>query len=258
MVETLKPMDILLEKSPFSLTDKFIPGHFGHAALYLGTKEQLENINMWNHPDIIPYQEEIISGKTILEAIRTGVHLTSIEEFNNIDEVTIMRKKDVLDSTPLLIESIKRGFDQIGKEYDFNFDVENLDKIVCSELIYLVFGQVHWPSKYRLGRASVTPDNIAEALFQKFTKFNMEQYIIAPEKDKFVNATLLDLAPEIGYELRAEDGTNIIDINNPLNTFWKKSEKCYTVNRDETNNITERQCKTIYTLEIYEEKPDKI
>jgi hypothetical protein len=254
MVGTLKPMDVLLEKSPFSLTDKFIPGHFGHAALYLGTKEQLESINMWDHPDIIPYQEEIINGNTILEAIRTGVHLTSIEEFNNIDEVSIIRKTDVLVNTPLLIESIKRGIDQIGKEYDFNFDVENLDKIVCSELIYLVFGQVHWPSKYRLGRASVTPDNIAEVLFHKHTKFNMEQYIIAPEKNKFVNGSLLDLAPELGYELRAEDGTNIIDINSPLNTFWKKSEKCYNVVKDQQNNINERECKTTYTLEYYEEK----
>ena len=71
----LIPMDIIIEKSPFILTDKFIPGHFGHIAIYLGTKEQLLDANIWDHPSILPFQEEIIKGKVILEAVRSGVRL---------------------------------------------------------------------------------------------------------------------------------------------------------------------------------------
>ena len=48
----LRPMDIILEKSPFVITDKFIPGYFGHVALYLGTKEQLLQYGLWQHPSI--------------------------------------------------------------------------------------------------------------------------------------------------------------------------------------------------------------
>ena len=34
--QELRPFDILFEKTPFRLTDKFIPGHFGHVAIYIG------------------------------------------------------------------------------------------------------------------------------------------------------------------------------------------------------------------------------
>lgn len=251
MREHLKPMDILLEKSPFVLTDKFIPGHFGHAALYLGTKEQLLEINMWNHPDIIPYQEEIENGKVILEAIRPGVHLASLEEFSNIDEFMIIRKDHALENADFLIEGISRGMDQIGKSYDFNFDVETLDKIVCSELIYIVYGQVHWPTKYRLGRATISPDDLAEILFQYKTPFKTESFITTPKKSTFDKGSIDDLADELNFEMRSLDGSPKKEDNDSDNTYWKKTEKCYTVQTTDIDSV--RQCKTKYTLEIYDE-----
>ena len=35
---TLRAGDILLEKTPFRLTDKLIPGYWGHAAVWIGTE----------------------------------------------------------------------------------------------------------------------------------------------------------------------------------------------------------------------------
>ena len=102
----LRPLDILFEKSPFVLTDKLIPGYYGHVALYLGTQTQLEAIEMWDHPSIVPYQEQIASGYIILEAVRPGVRLTTLENFLNIDELTVVRKKDALDSPELIREQI--------------------------------------------------------------------------------------------------------------------------------------------------------
>jgi hypothetical protein len=107
-IKNLKPMDLMLEKSPFVLTDKFIPGHYGHVAIYLGTKDQLEEIEMWNHPDIIPYHKDIIKGKVILEAVRSGVRLNTLEEFMNIDELTIVTKVDGLKNTALLTGSNRK------------------------------------------------------------------------------------------------------------------------------------------------------
>jgi uncharacterized protein YycO len=256
MKEKLQPMDVLLEKSPFTLTDKFIPGHYGHVALYLGTKEQLEAINMWNHPDIIPYQQMIEEGNVILEAVRPGVKLSKLEEFINIDEVTVVRKKDALENPDGLIESITRGMDQIGKDYDFNFDVETLDKIVCSELVYIVYGQVKWPTKYRLGRATISPDDVAEVIFQKDTKFNVEQYLIAPERHRIETGSIIALGDELNYELRSEDGSPRKTENDPSNTFWKKEEKCYRVATEEDHEKMNfsLQCKTTYSLVMYAER----
>ena len=196
----LQPMDLLLEKSPFILTDKFIPGHFGHAAIYLGTREQLERIGMWEHPDIVTYHDDIINGRIILEAVRSGVRLATLESFLNIDEVTVVRKEEALSSPHTVFEQIKRGMDQIGKAYDFNFDISTLDKIVCSELIYIVFGNVNWPTRYRLGRATVTPDDLAEIIFMKNSRFKVKNYLISTKRHRIDIGTTKTLAPHYDYE----------------------------------------------------------
>jgi hypothetical protein len=255
----LRPMDILLEKSPFTLTDKFIPGHYGHVAVYLGTKEQLIEIGMWNHPDILPYQEDISNGKIILEAVRTGVHLNSLEEFLNIDEFTLMRKEDALTNPSLLIEQVTRGMDQIGKAYDFNFDITTLDKIVCSELVYIVFGNTNWPTKYRMGRASITPDDVAEILFQKNTKYHVKNFLVSKSEDKIESVGIDYIADELEFELRTSSGDPVSDREDKSNSYWKKITKCYTVednshSNDGSNNLGRRNCNTTYKEYYYEER----
>ena len=170
--ETLEPLDILVEKTPFILTDYFIPGHFGHIALYLGNESQLKKMNLWDHPTIIPYQEKIKKGKTILEATRDGVEISSIDKFLNVDEVAILRTHK--NHSSLLATSTnevyRRAFLQVGKEYDFNFDVETSDEIVCSELIYQTYYFVNWEIEKTLGRWTISPDNIVHELFREDLK----------------------------------------------------------------------------------------
>jgi hypothetical protein len=248
--KSLIPMDIILEKSPFVLTDKFIPGHYGHVAIYLGTKEQLINLGMWTHPDIVPYQADIEAGKTILEAVRSGVRLNSVEEFLNIDEYTVVRKTDGLKSLDQVSEQINRGINQLGKAYDFNFDISTLDKIVCSELIYIVFGHVTWPTRYRFGRPTVTPDDIGEVLFLKNTAFKMTDYVGSTKRQKPIFYDINHLAEIYGYELRAENGGPVLDSMRSSNSFWKKETKCYNVSSSE---FKKKSCKVTYKEYTYEE-----
>lgn len=260
--ENMMPMDILIEKSPFVLTDKFIPGHYGHVAVYLGTKEQLLELDMWNHPDILPYQKDIENGRVVLEAVRSGVRLNTMEEFLNIDELTIMRKEDGLANPDLLIEEITRGMDQIGKAYDFNFDISTLDKIVCSELIYITFGNVHWPTQYRLGRATITPDDVAEVLFQKNTKYKIQNFMVAKEDHRIELMNLSYIADELDYEMRTKEGNPVEDQEDETNSYWKKEIKCFNLEQDESisdlanagKTYTKRICKTSFKEFYYEEK----
>ena len=46
----LRPLDILLEKTPFRRTDMFIPGHFGHVAIRTGAEAELRAIGAWDDP----------------------------------------------------------------------------------------------------------------------------------------------------------------------------------------------------------------
>ncbi|NQZ56567.1 MAG: Poxvirus G6 [Lentisphaeraceae bacterium] len=152
----LKPLDILLEKTPFRLTDKFIPGHYGHVAIWLGSEAELKRYNLWDHPQIKPYQQKIREGKCVLEALRDGVQLNTLAHFLNVDDIAVLRCRQL--NVKMLMP---KAFRQIGKEYDFNFDVETIDKIVCSELVYQVFTSMTWPTERTMGRSTISPDNVA-------------------------------------------------------------------------------------------------
>lgn len=165
VVKELQPGDILLEKTPFRLTDKFIPGHWGHAAIWLGTEAELKKLGIWNHSVVKRYQKQISEGRSIVEALRPGVQLSFLEDFMNIDDLAILR--DASHDLQAQKDHIILALRQVGKAYDFNFDVETTDKIVCSELIYVVFTKIKWPTEKALGRFTISPDNVASKAFDK-------------------------------------------------------------------------------------------
>ncbi|TNE96712.1 MAG: hypothetical protein EP326_12790 [Deltaproteobacteria bacterium] len=203
-----KPLDIILERTPFALTDTFIPGNFGHAAMWVGTPNQLKEIGMWDHPSIKPYQSEIEAGKYILEAIRPGVRLVSLEEFLQIDEIAILRNKEVLNGKQNVEQIFIRAMAQLGKDYDFNFDVTTTSSIVCSELIYHAMGEVNWPTKYIMGRATISPDNLAELVFYSGSPIEFFYYIEAKERHKVIKLSLDTFAQRQGFVLNNENSTS--------------------------------------------------
>jgi hypothetical protein len=166
---TLQPLDILLEKTPFRLTDKLIPGHFGHVAIWTGTKAELIDIGVWDDLHVKSHADEIGSTNPnskdehqIIEALRSGVRLSTLEHFMNIDDFAILRPIFNEEEEILRKEAIIMAFRQLGKKYDFNFDVNTTDKIVCSELAYVSFPSMDWPTEKTLGRYSISPDNVAK------------------------------------------------------------------------------------------------
>ena len=169
----IQPGDFLLEKTPFRLTDKLIPGHWGHAAVYLGTDKELEDLGVWDRiaqlrdagdgyftqAKIDELRQQIKDGKVIDEALRDDVQLNTIEHFLNIDDLAIMH--DTNEATEDKIERIILTMRQLGKEYDFKFDVETSIKIVCSELIYATDILHTWPTENTAGINTISPDNVA-------------------------------------------------------------------------------------------------
>jgi uncharacterized protein YycO len=156
----LKPGDILLEKTPFRLTDTFIPGHWGHAAIWVGTEAELKELGLWDNPVVKPHQADILAGRCIVEALRSGVTMNTVEHFLNIDDLAVLRRDPELD-VETRRHHILLALRQVGKAYDFNFDVETIDKIVCSELVYVVYTDMAWPTDKTIGRYTISPDNVA-------------------------------------------------------------------------------------------------
>lgn len=164
LASELQPLDVLFEKTPFRLTDKFIPGHFGHVAIWIGTEAQLKELGVWDHPSVVPYHQDIRNGARIVEALRPGVQFNTLHHFLNIDDFLAVRKR-----TPLTTEEKRhyliKAFKQINKKYDFNFDVETDKTIVCSEIAYVVYENEDWVTVKTAGRYTISPDDVVKKAY---------------------------------------------------------------------------------------------
>lgn len=165
MQNTLKSGDILLEKTPFRLTDKLIPGYWGHAAIWIGTEKELRELGIWDDPLVQKYHKQIKDGHLVVEALRSGVEMNPLSRFLNIDSIGVVRRSNLSeqDRKNIVLQSLR----QVGKAYDFNFDVESLEKVYCSKLIYLAYHGIKWPVQESFGRTTFTPDDVAVNIFSE-------------------------------------------------------------------------------------------
>jgi hypothetical protein len=158
----LQPFDIILSKSPSHLTDKLIPGYFGHAAIWLGpgiTNKLLSGEE--KRKDRLKFG---INKKSVVEAIRQGVKTSSLEEFADGEDYLILRLKNI---TPSQKESvIDNTRKQLGKDYDFIYDFESPETISCTELIYLGYDFVDWQIRYYGSEYYISPDDLPFTAFK--------------------------------------------------------------------------------------------
>jgi hypothetical protein len=159
MVEsTLRPLDLMYEKRSFVLSNYTIPGHWGHVAIWLGTKEELIALNIWDQEYFRPFRHYVEEGKSIIEVRKSGINFQSLDTFLNIDEFAITRFNNLQSKTSKIYEDI---FSQVDKKYDFKFDVRSADKITCTELISFSYGDIKWPETKTLFQLNLRPDDVA-------------------------------------------------------------------------------------------------
>ncbi len=183
IAKQMRPLDVIFEKTPFRLTDMFIPGHYGHNAIWSGTEEELKAIGVWDElPGIFmnavenygyqgtSFQADIRNGARIIEALRPGVQINSLRHFLDIDDFAVMRaqecdewqeEKSFCLSPKIKREYLIKAFSQIGKDYDFAFDVNTEDTIVCSELLYRTYLDIDFETTYTVGSYNISPDQVA-------------------------------------------------------------------------------------------------
>lgn len=193
LIKEMKPLDILLEKTPFRISDHVIPGHYGHVAIWIGTEEQLKDLKVW---DDIPkdVQARIRSGHHIVEALRPGVQINTLDHFLNIDDFAVLRDVRSNITDEYRRQAILTAIRQIGKEYDFNFDVNTSIRIVCSEIAYVVFDDIEWPLEETVKRYSISPDAVAKMAVGNQRMFQPEIiYYKGKRLNKDLNYTLEQL-----------------------------------------------------------------
>jgi hypothetical protein len=152
----LQEFDIVWLKSITHLTERFIPGYFGHVGVCLGNN-------------------------LMVEAKRSGTKLSSIEEFSDGEIFLIARPKELSETQKQKIRLMLKS--QVGKKYDFNFDSQSPDRIICSDLICLSYDFVEWQTKKRGGHFNTSPDDLVRSLLTR-SDFNFELYL---NQGQFVN-----------------------------------------------------------------------
>jgi hypothetical protein len=170
--DTLQPLDILFERTRYRVAGRLIPGFFGHNAVWIGTEDQLRKLGLWDHPIVTPYQEAIRNGRSIVEALRFGVVMNPVENFLNIDDLAVARKRNLSEQEQR--EGILTALSQVGKPYDFLFDTDDDSKMTCAEIPFTVYHNIDFIRSRTFGRWTVTPDNVAMTLLNLGSGFEFK------------------------------------------------------------------------------------
>ncbi len=163
----LKPCDIFLHKTAYQANDWMIPGYFSHAGMWLGNLSEMRELGLFDRKrnkhsyyEVMKNKERLEKGCSLLEGLFTD---TAVNDFTGYmlpcDVIAVLRPKEGVVNNPG--EVISKAMRHVGQVYDFGFDVNTYDTIVCSELIYQAYPkEIAWPTKKRLGRPTFSPDNI--------------------------------------------------------------------------------------------------
>lgn len=128
VLEKVEPGDVFVTRHDDALSNLFLPGFWPHAALYLGTSEDLQRMGIETPAEA--------GACWFLESKKDGVRIRSAGETLQVDAFVVLRPplegKDLADA-------IRRAAGHVGKPYDFLFDFRTADRIVCTEVIYRGF-----------------------------------------------------------------------------------------------------------------------
>jgi len=158
LATNLKPLDLIYEKRTFVLSNYTIPGHWGHVGIWLGTKEELIELGVWDKDFFKPFKEMVESGRNIVEIRKEGINYQSLDTFINLDEIAVTRVKNITENVEEIFSELS---EQLNKKYDFKFDARTADKITCAELIAFSYGDVKWHETKTLFQISLRPDDMA-------------------------------------------------------------------------------------------------
>jgi Permuted papain-like amidase enzyme, YaeF/YiiX, C92 family len=164
-VQLLQPGDVLVTRKEFALTNYFLPGYWPHAALFMGSIEQLQELRLHEHPNLQPHWQHVLdcdpeTPHRVLEALKDGIRIRSVMCPLSSDAVTVVRPR--LQPSDIAA-AIGRGLSHEGKPYDFDFDFTRSDRLVCTEVVYRSYegiGGMDFPLTRRAGRMTLSAEDL--------------------------------------------------------------------------------------------------
>jgi hypothetical protein len=153
LARRLQPLDIMLLNNRGRLSGRSGAGLFSHAAVYLGNEQQLRRNGLWNQASVVPHQEALRSGRTIIESEqRHGTSLSTLLHASDSDRIVILRPRD-------------RGATGGGRQwtgcspasghaFDHRFRLDDEISIFCTQLVDMAMPELDLPRRTAYGRES--------------------------------------------------------------------------------------------------------
>ena len=132
IMNTLKAGDILIRGYKNYLDGYFIPGFFSHAALYLGSVPNENNITLLPSVRDEFYAE---GEQIVVHAMAEGVFMEDLLNFCRCDYIVILRSSKVKQED--IDQIYNNALMKLGTPYDFQFDFSRYNNLSCTEFVYL-------------------------------------------------------------------------------------------------------------------------
>ncbi|MCJ8311402.1 MAG: hypothetical protein HRU38_14335 [Saccharospirillaceae bacterium] len=195
ILSKIQPGDILLQRREWQATNIGIPGFWSHAALFMGNTNRRDEF--FEDEEVIKWVKTkgVISGKyadllknnypikfentltqdngyekNVIESIAPGVVFTSLQQSLCCDSVVVLRPNlSKLEKAKALFNA----FYYVGLPYDYNFNFQKDDALVCSELIYKSYQPsnnqkgIQFPLNNIAGRLIMPANAIAKMVFDE-------------------------------------------------------------------------------------------
>jgi hypothetical protein len=170
----LAPGDVLLCRAEGKLTAALLPGFWSHAAIYLGSRGELEALKVREQPHAAGCWEQIPENPgplgCVIEAVAPRVRICPLETSLYADHVVVLRPNV---SREEIAGALGEAFGHLGKPYDFEFDFSVTSRIVCTELVYRCYhrrGPIQFPLVKRLGRFTLSGDDAVHIALEGLEK----------------------------------------------------------------------------------------
>jgi hypothetical protein len=175
LAAALRPGDVLLERRNWYLSNAFLPGYWPHGAVYVGTADDLRQRGLDQNENVRQHWDEFVAKDAeghphvIIEAVSEGVIFSSLEHsIGGADSAAVLRPRV---SEVEKNEALARAFSFAGRPYDFEFDFETTDVLVCTEVVFRTYGgnsgPIRFPVEKIMGRQTMPAINLVR-------KFNRE------------------------------------------------------------------------------------
>lgn len=140
----MRPGDVVVTRHDDALSNLFLPGFWPHAALYIGSLEEREQLGVEASEE---RKARSVEPVRFLEAKKDGVLFRPPEETLAVDALTVLRPKL---PAAALAGVLGKALSHEGKLYDFLFDFSAADRLACTELVYRSYHGAEG-AKFQLG-----------------------------------------------------------------------------------------------------------